>query len=374
MINVNEKLLDVLDADQYYLVCKLMKYGKRSCPKNDVLVNSLGWGVNKLQKVKKQLVEHGILQIKPRFKILNGKRVKDSNEYLITSKLVSKYRGAELDKDDFHILQVHVNENQVDEYDVDDFHLHEFEVDENGVIIKVLRIVIIENNKVLRKESIAPTPKETKLSVAEKIKRSAAKLGVKNQDAKKEKSSAKKEKSETPEIAPIDLSDFPAIEDTNAERMPAKRLKWLKTGKGTNLEINLANFTKPAIWSEELTKKVFEYFEDRQERKGAGWASSGALAGMANQITIFLKETSESEMLETLTAAIIKGWSIPNPSWDRGTKMQSKDEKRNSNSAKSNSTNKAKSLSSAARAASFFANQHAESDDPKDNPWFDQSN
>lgn len=373
MINVNEKLLDVLDADQYYLVCKLMKYGKRSCPKNDVLVNSLGWGVNKLQKVKKQLVECGILQIKPRFKMLNGKRVKDSNEYLITSKLVSKYRGAELDKDDFHILQVHVNENQVDEYDVDDFHLHEFEVDENGVIIKVLRIVIIENNKVLRKESITPTPKETKLSVAEKIKRSASKLGVKSQDAEKEKSSAKKEKADTPEIAPIDLSDFPAVEDTNTQRLPAKRLEWLKNGKGTLLELTLANYQPPENWKEDFIETVYGFFDYMVEKKGAGWGGNSTVKAQVSQFKEWLKEYSFKQMTEGIEHCILKGNSTPNPLWkiNFDKSQKEKDEKRNSTSAKSNSTNKAKPISAAARATSFFANQHAESDDPKDAPWFD---
>lgn len=222
--------------------------------------------------------------------------------------------------------------------------------------------------------TLSTTQKE--LSIPEKIKRSASKLGVKSQDAEKEKSSAKKEKAETTEIAPIDLSDFPAIEDTNTQRLPEKRLKWLKNGKGTVLELTLANYQPPENWKEDFIETVYGFFDYMVEKKGAGWGGNSTVKAQINQFKEWLKEYSFEQVTEGIEHCILKGNSTPNPLWkiNFDKSQKEKDEKRNSNSAKSNSTNKAKSLSSAARAASFFANQHAESDDPKDNPWFDQSN
>lgn len=194
MLNINEKLLDQLDESQYFLICKLMKYGKRSCPKNDVLANATGWGINKVQKIKKQLVELGFLSIKPRHKMKGNKRVKDSNEYKITTNLIAKFRGEEIEKKPIEKIVFHVNDFHVDDFEVDDFHVDEFEVDENGVVIKVLRILSIENKEVLRYLKEKNNKKE--------IPENQNSLNSKNQSSEKEKSSAKKEKHQFPSNTP----------------------------------------------------------------------------------------------------------------------------------------------------------------------------
>ena len=201
MLNINENLLDQLDESQYFLICKLMKYGKRSCPKNDVLSNATGWGINKVQKVKKQLVSLGFLTVKPRYKMKGNKRVKDSNEYRITTNLISKFRGEEIEKKPIEKVVFHVNDFHVDEFEVDDFHVDEFEVDENGVVIKVLRILSIENKEVLR------YLKEKK-SIKKEIPEQSNSLKSKpHSSEEKEKSSAKKEKRTFPDNTPAKSYD-----------------------------------------------------------------------------------------------------------------------------------------------------------------------
>ena len=61
MLNTNEKLLDLLNESEYYLLSIIARYGKKSCPKNDVLVSKTGWGINKVQKAKKSLIDKGFL-------------------------------------------------------------------------------------------------------------------------------------------------------------------------------------------------------------------------------------------------------------------------------------------------------------------------
>lgn len=160
MINVNEKLLDQLNDSEYFLISKLMKYGKKSCPKNSVLMSITKWGDNKVKKYKKSLVDKGFLIVSKRWKILNGKRVRDSNEYLINTNLISKYRGKqESELYCFHTIEIHTDENDTNDFELDDFELYE-----NDQGIKVLKLLIIDNNKLLIKDKEEPSIQKNKTS------------------------------------------------------------------------------------------------------------------------------------------------------------------------------------------------------------------
>jgi hypothetical protein len=92
MLNINGELLDKLDENEYYLLSILLNYGKKSHPKNDVLLFKTGWGDQKLKRVKRGLKNKGILVINSRFGGEKG-RGRKSNQYIIKTNLATKYNG-----------------------------------------------------------------------------------------------------------------------------------------------------------------------------------------------------------------------------------------------------------------------------------------
>ena len=151
MLNIHENLLDELTDAEYFLLSTICRYGKKSCPSNDVLCSKTRWGVNKVQSHKKELISKGFLVSNIRWKELNGKQVRDSNEYTINTKFISKYNGkkdtAQLNS--FDVVEIHLHDSEVYEIDV-----NECEVHENSVGIKVLKVIIIESKELLNKKSI----------------------------------------------------------------------------------------------------------------------------------------------------------------------------------------------------------------------------
>lgn len=90
MINLDTRLLKVVDENELWLLCQLAKRinSFRECwPSNATLCKDTGWHIEKLQRVKKSLVQKGLLQIKPR-KIPDGQT---SNMYYVTTKYVSLF-------------------------------------------------------------------------------------------------------------------------------------------------------------------------------------------------------------------------------------------------------------------------------------------
>ena len=119
MLNINGKLLEELDESEYYLFSILLNYGTKSRPDNGVLMHRTKWGLQKLQKVKKSLVSKGLLSINARFDRKDNKRGRASNEYKLKTKLASKYNGFQLN--DFHVIEIQLDENQLHEIQLDDF-------------------------------------------------------------------------------------------------------------------------------------------------------------------------------------------------------------------------------------------------------------
>lgn len=91
MINIDTRLLDDVTIDQLGLLCHIVKRadGNLSCyPSNKTLCADTGWNIKKLQKVKTELMEKGLLIVKPRI----GKEEKQgSNWYAIRTDLMGIY-------------------------------------------------------------------------------------------------------------------------------------------------------------------------------------------------------------------------------------------------------------------------------------------
>jgi hypothetical protein len=158
MININGKVLDKLNENEYYLLSVLLNYGKQSSPDNGVLLHRTGWGLQKLQRTKKSLISKGFIAVKAQFK--DKERGRSSNKYIIKSSLVSKYNGNQLH--DFNI-----DENKLDEIQLDEIKLHENKLDENHTDYKVLKSISIETIKLL-KDSFKKEEEEKK-QLLEKI-------------------------------------------------------------------------------------------------------------------------------------------------------------------------------------------------------------
>jgi len=91
MLNIHGDILDLLNESEYYLFSILLNYGTKSCPDNSVLLHRTGWGLNKLQTAKKSLISKGLLKVEARFNPTKGAKGRESNVYVITTDLASKY-------------------------------------------------------------------------------------------------------------------------------------------------------------------------------------------------------------------------------------------------------------------------------------------
>ena len=142
MININEQLLEDLNESEYFLLSMIAKYGKKCCPSNRVLCSKTSWGINKMQRIKKALIAKKLLVSSIRWKKLNGKLVRDSNQYLINTNLLGKYNGNSPLNDSSELHDSELHDSEV---------VHS-EVDDNEVGIQVLKVIIIESKELLKEE------------------------------------------------------------------------------------------------------------------------------------------------------------------------------------------------------------------------------
>jgi hypothetical protein len=94
IINVKFELLDRVDASEFWLLSHIVKRLNKEMfcfPSNKTLLSDTGWHIDKLQKVKKSLVEKGFLSIEERF---NADR-RTSNTYYVTTDLIGVFVGAD---------------------------------------------------------------------------------------------------------------------------------------------------------------------------------------------------------------------------------------------------------------------------------------
>ena len=150
MLNIDGKLLDKLDENEYYLFSILLNYGKKSRPDNGVLMHRTGWGLQKVQNTKKSLINKGFIEVNARFNRDDKSRGRASNEYKIKTPLCSKYNGVQLY--DFNVIEIQL----------DDFQAYN----------KVLKLSVIENIKLLKQDN---KERENYIKEIESLKKQLAK-------------------------------------------------------------------------------------------------------------------------------------------------------------------------------------------------------
>lgn len=90
MLNIDTRILDDVTADQYWLLSHILKRADAdlACyPSNKTLCTDTGWEIKKLQKIKAELIEKGLLVVRPR----KNKDAQTSNEYKIQTDLIGIY-------------------------------------------------------------------------------------------------------------------------------------------------------------------------------------------------------------------------------------------------------------------------------------------
>jgi hypothetical protein len=88
MINIDTRFIPLVDESEMWLLLHILtKVNKKNeCfPSNETLCNGTGWEIKKLQRVKKSLLDRGILKIQGRSK--KGRQT--SNLYIIDTDLLS---------------------------------------------------------------------------------------------------------------------------------------------------------------------------------------------------------------------------------------------------------------------------------------------
>jgi hypothetical protein len=319
MINTNEKLLDILSESQYFLLSKIVKYGKKCCPKNEVLCRSTKWGLKKIQKVKKELISLGLLEVTNRWKTVNDKKVRDSNQYRITTNLISKFRGKskELELSQFDSIEL-----ELSRFELVHFELSQFELVQKGIDNKVLRIIIIDNNKLLIKESKEKNTLLEKFQLEnENLKAQILELKILNEKQRKKVSLKKESKN-----MPLGLSSF--------EQMEYRR----KNKTWTQLDTNFnGGFKMPIEWPENLQNEVLGQWIYLDEKKGQNWGTSRTLSAQITLINDWLKKYTAAEIIESLKDCQQRGNVTPNPKWTINRKLKEKqdDEKQRANNGKS---------------------------------------
>lgn len=92
MINIDTRLLDQVSSDQFWLLCHIIKRAdnNNACyPSNKTLCSDTGWNIKKLQKIKTELIDGGLLIVSSRVRKEDNKQ--GSNWYSIRTDLMGIY-------------------------------------------------------------------------------------------------------------------------------------------------------------------------------------------------------------------------------------------------------------------------------------------
>ena len=308
MININEKLLETLEESEYFLISIIARYGKKSCPSNDVLCKKTRWGINKVQKYKKELISKGFLVSSKRWKIINGNSVRDSNEYVINTKLITKYNGNKKDvqRNYFDVVEIHLHDNEVHE-----FHVDECEVHENRVGIKVLKVLIIETKINIEEEREKRTLSLENKVLIEQVEELQTELFYLKTEAEKQRKKVAEKKES------LDDSNIPA---------------W-------KVEIESSQAFKS--WSKDLKESFIEFCQHRSDLLKTAIGSEKSITnGTARQIlkktVAYLKTYSEKEVIECFEFAIEKSNTDFNPLFVKNKKEREIQDKFKNNGKQTN--------------------------------------
>jgi hypothetical protein len=91
MINIDSRLFDTVTADQLWLLCQIIKRADANLacyPSNKTLCVDTGWNIKKLQRVKSELIECGLLVVKAR---ATGTEKQTSNWYVVQTEFIAVY-------------------------------------------------------------------------------------------------------------------------------------------------------------------------------------------------------------------------------------------------------------------------------------------
>ena len=309
MLNINAEILSKLTDSEYYLLSILCNYGKKSHPKNDVLLKKTGWGLGKLQSVKSELIKKNLLVIGARFDLEKGG--KTSNEYTVNTKLISNFKGNRLTENrliEFQVIEIRLDENRLIEIRLDENRLIENRLDENRLIenradYKVLKLEIIETIKSLKEEREKDTLAQIQILNSEIISLKT--------ELEKEKSSAKKE------VFPIHKT--PAYQEY--EFAP--------------YQVFLQNYSYPKNWSELLITNFLLFCQSRHETMQGKFGATNVKL----HITAIIKNLPEfgiNLMEEASEQAARNNWADINPKYTQNKRQREivKAEKENSNYTK----------------------------------------
>jgi|SRR5690242_393105 len=100
MVNIDDRLYKLVDGNEFWLlnhIVRRMNKRAQCWPSNNTLMKDTGWGMEKLQKVKKQLIDKGFVTVHPR---RNDKGGLTSNVYEISTDLLGIFVPAK----DFGLL------------------------------------------------------------------------------------------------------------------------------------------------------------------------------------------------------------------------------------------------------------------------------
>lgn len=372
MLNINEKLLDELDADQYYLISKLARYGKKSCPRNEVLCKATKWGIKRIQRVKKELIALGVLEVSTRWKKSEGKAVRDSNQYRITSKLISKYNKKAPN-------YAHVEQFTLEQFGAElvRFDLDQFELVQNGTDSNTLRIVIIDNKELLIEKDIeskkdTPTQEEILQDQFKKLQAENDRLNLKlkNQSEAqkgKEKSSAKKEKvkhvfpsNEPRKAYKANASGFPSMDEF--DEMPVHEQQIT-----TKYEAFLKDYKYPASWSEDLKESFLEWCAYKNEILLGSFGATNTKA-VIREIKDYLKTYDIDTICKSIQLSLKEGWKSFDPQ-----RVINREEKKKQDAAKQQANSKEGLYESWERIVDegFSPNGNANGSNTVDTSWAD---
>jgi hypothetical protein len=90
MINLDDSILNDVNEQELYLLIAITKHiniERKAWPSNESLCKSTKWSVSKVNRVKSDLEDKGLLSIKPRF----NKSAQSSNIYQILTEKIGVF-------------------------------------------------------------------------------------------------------------------------------------------------------------------------------------------------------------------------------------------------------------------------------------------
>ena len=94
IISIDERLLDIVNPQQFKLLSVMASYmdeKKQCCPTIQTLAKDCHWSLNKLHRIKRQLIKLGLIKSEARYydEEDDGHNGQDSNLYTVITTLIN---------------------------------------------------------------------------------------------------------------------------------------------------------------------------------------------------------------------------------------------------------------------------------------------